>query len=100
MAFSTSLEEHERTYHGVTDPEPPSDGPSGIPIPNVTGDWARKGVTTFPDDIASGWTGDKQGVLMGRASGDDTSKRGKYSLAGITQHDSLLDLRAWQDPSG
>lgn len=106
MPYSTSFAEHERNYHGVlpdpTDPPPPSGGgPSGIAIPAVKAGWQRAGVTDFPDTIQTGsWTGDKQGVLMGRPSGDDTSKRGTYSLKGISQHDSLLDLRGYKDATG
>lgn len=82
-------------------PPPPSTGASGIAIPPVKAGWKRVGQTDFDDDIPAGsWTGDKQGVMMGRASGTDTSKRGKYTNGGISQHDSLLDCRMWQDAAG
>jgi hypothetical protein len=77
------------------DPEPePGDGPSGIPVPPVKAGWKRVGFSHFDDDIPFGqWNGDPEGCMMGRATGIDTSKRGKYSLAEISQHDGVLDSR-------
>lgn len=100
--IAAAIADHEARLHGIVpppDPEPGT-GPSGILIPGVKTGWQRAGVTDFGKTIASGWTGDEDGVLMGRASGDDTSKRGTYTLAGLTQHDNLLDIRAWQDAAG
>lgn len=59
------------------EPPPSGDGPSGIAVPGPKAGWRRAGFTDFDDDIPFGsWTGDRQGVMMGRASGLDTSKRG------------------------
>jgi hypothetical protein len=92
------------------DPEPtPGPGPSGIPIPTVAKPgWKFAGRTDFDQDIALGsWTKDENNVVQPRpdAARDgqyrDSSGRGIYSAKkGISQHDSLLDCRLFQDANG
>jgi hypothetical protein len=112
-AAETLLADHrhgepEPTPDPEPDPEPvpepppePGAGPSGIAVPTVKTGWRRVGFSHFDDNIPHGsWTGDPQGVMMGRASGVDTSKRGTYRLSEISQHDSLLDSRMRRTPDG
>jgi hypothetical protein len=85
------------TVPAVTSPPIPGVGPSGIAPPLVKAGWklAPNGFNDFDDTIPFGsWSGDPQGTMMGRASGEDTSKRGKYSNKEVSQHDSVLDSRS------
>lgn len=94
------------TLHLGAAPEPepgpePGDGPSGIAVPSPKGGWKRAGFSHFDADIPFGsWDGDPEGVLMGRASGTDTSGNGTYRLSEISQHNGMLDCRMRRNPSG
>lgn len=89
------------------DPEPAL-GPSGIAVRPVKDGWIRRAFSHFDADIPLGqWTGDPDGLFQPRpdAARDgqykDSSGRAIYSAKRcISQHDSLLDCKLFQDSSG